>query len=341
MNNDNNKDIINDKTKSFEPDWVRAGCRYYPLGMYMRSEFGQPVWKISVDGKFSCPNVDGTVSRFGCIFCNNVSFSPSRRLGIDSITEQIEKGIDQIGRHHKAEKFLAYFQPSTNTYGPLDYLEKVYREAAEHPSIVGLTIGTRPDAVPEPVLDLIEDLSKKYWISLELGIQTAKDATLKFLNRGHDFQTSCDAVKRIKRRRLRLGVHLILGLPGESRADMIRTSEIVGRWELDSIKIHHLYVVKETVLAQLYEKGEIQLPTAEEYAEYAVDCLERLSPETVIDRLSGDMRPEYLVAPSWTAEKHKARNLIEAALIRRQTRQGRLWSASVGSSQESIFPGKN
>lgn len=308
------------------PSWALAGHRYYPLGLSMREEFGEPVWKISIDAKFSCPNVDGTVSRSGCIFCNNISFSPSRRLGIDSIKEQIAHGVEQNQRRHKVSKFIAYFQPSTNTYGPLDYLEKVYREAAEQPCIVGLAIGTRPDAVSEPVLDLIADLSKKYWISLELGIQTSKNETLKYLNRGHDFQTSLDAVARIKRRSLRFGIHLILGLPGESRADMIRTAEIAGIWNPNSIKLHHLYVVKETALARLWEQGEVQLSSAEEYAEYAVDCLERLSPQTVIDRLSGQMSPEFLIAPAWTAEKHLAGNLIKAALVRRQTWQGRLWS---------------
>ncbi len=318
---------MEDQLVSSSPEWFRAGHRFYPLGMYFRHEFGEPVWKISIDAHFSCPNVDGTVGHHGCIFCNTHSYSPGRRLGIDSIELQIEEGIKQLRRHHNVHHFIAYFQPSTNTYAPLEYLEEVYSRALKHPAIVGLAIGTRPDVVSNPVLDLLAKLGRKSWISLELGVQSSKDESLQFLNRGHNFAVCEDAVARLRDHNIRFGIHLILGLPGESREDMIQTSTKVGRWCPNSIKIHHLYVVRNTVLADKWEKGEIELPSCEDYAEWVVDCLERLPETTVIDRLSGDMSPEFLLAPAWTAEKHIARQLIEAALIRRNTRQGMLYSS--------------
>ncbi|MDO5581182.1 MAG: TIGR01212 family radical SAM protein [Planctomycetia bacterium] len=306
-----------------ECDWRSEGHRYFPLGMAMRKEFGEAVWKISVDAHFSCPNVDGTVGTGGCIFCNTHSFSPGRRMGLESITDQIETGIRQLQRRHHVNKYIAYFQPSTNTYAPLDYLKKVFEEALNHPQIAGLAIGTRPDAVPDKILDYLANLSQNHWISLEIGIQSTKDESLRFLRRGHDFSCCEDAIRRITERRIRLGIHLILGIPGETREDLLRTAKIVGSWDLSSIKFHHLYIVKNTPLADLWEEGKIQLPSCSEYVEMVIDCLERLSPETVIDRLSGDMSPEYLIAPSWTAEKHRARQLIEKRLIERDTWQGK------------------
>lgn len=306
-------------------DWQKEGHRYFPLGMAMRKEFGEAVWKISVDAHFSCPNVDGTVGKGGCIFCNTHSFSPGRRMGLESISDQIEEGIRQMSRRHSVQKYIAYFQPSTNTYAPLDYLQKVYEEALKHPQIVGLAIGTRPDAVPDDVLDYLARLSRNHWISLELGIQSTKEESLLFLRRGHDFSCCIDAVHRVQDRNLRWGAHLILGLPGENHEDLLRTAKMIGSWNLSSIKFHHLYVVKNTVLADYWKAGKITLPSCSEYVEMVIDCLERLSPETVIDRLSGDMGPEYLIAPDWTAEKHRARQLIEKRLLERNTWQGKFF----------------
>lgn len=307
-----------------EPPWRRNGLRYYPLGMYLKNQFGTAVRKISVDAHFSCPNIDGTVGRGGCIFCDAKSFSPGRRSGLTSVAEQIEFGRKQLARYQQANAFIAYFQPSTNTHGPLDYLESVYRQALTQPGVVGLAIGTRCDALAEPVLDLLERLSQETWISVEIGLQTTKNATLRFLNRGHDVETFDDCIARAKKHRLRLGTHVILGLPGETRDDMLETARRVAAWRFESVKLHHLYVVRNTPLETLWRRGEIQTLSVEQYAELAADFIERLPPETVIDRVSGEMSEEYLLAPAWTSQKHAARNALNAVLTRRDSWQGKL-----------------
>ncbi len=307
------------------------GMRYNPLGPAMRREFGESVWKVSVDAGFSCPNVDGTVGTGGCIFCNTHSFAPGRRLAVREnrtipIAEQIDEGIRQLQRRYAAKKFIAYFQPSTNTYAAPDRLEAVYREAMEHPNVVGLAIGTRPDALPDAVLDLLADLSRKAWVQLEIGLQSIHPRSLAFLNRGHDFTSFGDAFHRARIRRLRLGVHLILGIPGENRDDILATADEIGRLQPETIKLHNLYVVRNTRLAEIWEQGEIRLPSLEEYASMVVDFLERQSPETVIDRISGEASSEYLLAPDWALVKHAARNAVDREFLLRNSCQGSLRS---------------
>lgn len=309
------------------PFWRQNGARYYPLSAYFKREFGGVVRKISVDAHFSCPNVDGTVGRGGCIFCDAVSFSPSRQFGLEEIDAQIDDGIQKLQRRFDADKFIAYFQPSTNTHAPLETLKKAYEIALRRPEVVGLAIGTRPDALPEPVLDLLEEIASRKWLALEIGLQTAKDETLKFLNRGHDFATFADAVYRAKRRGLRLGTHIMLGLPGETRDDMRRTARLVAEIGFHSLKLHHLYVVKNTRLARFWQNGEIQLPTLEEYAESVVDFLELQSPETVVERVAGEASEEYLLAPPWTAIKHAGRNAVDVAFRRRNSFQGKFFES--------------
>ncbi len=305
------------------PFWRQNGARYYALSSYFRREFGGVVRKISVDARFSCPNIDGTVGRGGCVFCDAVSFSPGRRLGIDDIDEQIDEGIKRLQRRFNASKFIAYFQPSTNTHAPVDALEKVYRIALRRPEIAGLAIGTRPDALGNDVLDLLADLAKEKWLSLEIGLQSSHDRTLKFLNRGHDYARFVDAVARAKSRGLRLGTHLILGLPGESRDDAILTARRVAAMGIESVKMHHLHVVKNTALEKMWEQGLVALPSLEEYAELVVDALEVFPPNMVVERVAGETSPEYLIAPEWTAVKHAGRDAVDVALRRRNSWQGK------------------
>ena len=314
-----------DRTKSDDPFWLATGARWFPLGAYNRREFGGIVRKISVDAHFSCPNIDGTVGRGGCVFCDAASFSPSRRFGLEDVDAQIDDGIRQLQRRYRCDKFIAYFQPSTNTHAPIETLERVYEIAARRPEIVGLAIGTRPDAVSDPVLDLLARFAERKWLSLELGLQSSKDATLRWLNRGHDYAQFADATRRARRRGLRVCAHAILCLPGETREDMLLTARRVASLGLHALKLHHLYVVKNTRLAALYASGEVAVPTVEEYAERAADFLEVQDPNAVIERLSGEASEEYLIAPSWTAIKHCARNAIDAALRRRGSRQGKFF----------------
>lgn len=308
------------------PPWRATGLRLHALGFFLRSRFGHPVRKVSVDGGFGCPNADGTIGTSGCIFCNVRSFSPSRRLGPRSVTAQIDEGIRWVRtRRRRVDHFLAYFQPATGTYAPLARLGALYEEAAAHPRVVGLVIGTRPDCVGDDVLDLLAGLARRTWLSLELGLQTIHERTLDWIGRGHGYGAFLDAVTRARQRGLGIGVHLILGLPGESRDDMLATAREVARLGVDSVKLHNLYAVRETRLADDVARGRVVLPGREEYVEWVVDVLERLAPGCVVDRLSGDAPPEFLVAPDWCRDKAAVRAAILAELQRRDTWQGRLY----------------
>lgn len=308
--------------------WRANGLRYYAQSLYYRREFGAPARKISVDAHFTCPNIDGTVGRGGCVFCNAKSFSPSRLFELDDIDAQIDDGIVKLKRRFNVDQFIAYFQPSTNTHAPLETLERVYRTAIRRPEIVGLAIGTRPDAVGEPVLELLEELSKEKWLVLELGLQSSKDESLRLINRGHDYACFRDAVARAKRRGLRLGVHLILGLPGETRDDAILTARRVAASGFHSVKLHNLYVVRDTPLEAAWRAGRVKTLELEEYARLAADVLEVLAPDSVAERLAGEASPEFLLAPEWTGVKHVARNMIERELKRRDSWQGKYFDPS-------------
>ncbi len=280
---------------------------YRTLGPALREEFGEPVRKVSVDANLGCPHKNSG----GCVFCDEKSFSPAKEFRNISIGEQIREGVRRLQTRIQVDKFLAYFQPGTNTFGPTELLERLYREAMVSPGIVGLAIGTRPDCLPENVLDLLETLSRETWLTLEIGVQSIHDRSLRFLNRGHDFAAVDDAIRRVKRRQIRFGLHLILGIPGETGEDRIVTAERIAEYRPWSIKLHNLHVVKGTKLAQMWEQGLVPLPTLEEYAGYVVDFLERIPPETIIERVAGEVSEDYLLAPDWTARKHAARNAVE------------------------------
>jgi uncharacterized protein len=309
---------------SYSPDcpWRAAGLPYYSLGFYCQHQFGCRVWKVSVDAGLNCPNRDGTLGQGGCVFCDPDSFSPSRRLGHHSITAQIDAGIRRLSARHRVERFIAYFQPATNTHAAVERLRSLFAEAIGHPAIVGLAIGTRPDCVGDDVLDLLGELSQQTWLLVEYGLQTVHDRTLDWIGRGHHFDAFLDAADRSRQRRLAVGAHVILGLPGESRDDMLATARELGRLELHSVKIHNLYAVKNTRLAELVAAGEVRLPEMQDYVGWVVDFLENLPPNCVIDRLSGDASPQYLVGPQWCLDKAAIRSAIEAEFRRRGTWQG-------------------
>ncbi len=194
-------------------NWREMGHRYFPLNVYLNHRFGGRVQKISLDGGFTCPNVDGTITTGGCTFCDNQAFSPSRRVQRDAITSQIERGIFLLRRRYENEKFLAYFQPATNTYAPVEKLRTLYDAAIEDPRIVGLVIGTRPDCVPDEVLDLLDEFAERTYVSLELGVQTIHDASLEWMNRGHGHAAAVDAMNRVHGRKFEVSMHIMLGLP--------------------------------------------------------------------------------------------------------------------------------
>jgi hypothetical protein len=279
---------------------------------------------VSLDAGCTCPNRDGSLGRGGCIFCDPESFSPSRRLQLGSLTAQLEEGIGRVrARHPGADRFVAYFQPATNTYGPLPRLRGLYEEALAHPGVVGLAIGTRPDCAGEDVLDLLAELSARTWLTIEYGLQTSHDRTLDWLGRGHHVDAFLDAAQRSRRRGLEIGVHLILGLPGETRQDMLATAGLVGRAGVAAVKLHNLYAVRNTPLAELLAAGRLRLPERAEYVGYVVDVLEVLPPDCVVDRLSGDAPRQYLVAPQWCLDKPALRAAVEAELTGRGSWQGK------------------
>ena len=303
-------------------DWSAAGLLYHGLNFFYRKKFGAKVWKLSLDAACGCPNRDGTVASLGCVFCDPESFSVSRRMGLSSVAEQVQQGIERLKQRYGAERFVAYFQPGTNTYGPIDRLRQAWLDALAHPDVVGLAIGTRPDCVGDDVLSVLAELAQRTWVVVEYGLQTIHDRSLDRLNRGHRYDAFLDAHRRTRRRKLDIGVHVILGLPGESPEDMRATARELARLEIHSVKLHNLYAVRNTVLADQVAAGQVRLPEFAEYVDRVVDFLEELPSNVVIERLCGDAPPAYLVGPQWCQDKQAVRAAVEAEFRRRGTRQG-------------------
>jgi hypothetical protein len=300
-----------------------SGPRYYPFSRFLREKFGAKVYRVTVDGGFTCPNVDGSVTTGGCVYCDNRSFSPNRRQPRVPIGEQVQRGVAILQKRYRAERFLAYFQAATNTHAPVEKLRRLYDEALDHPHIVGLAIGTRPDSVPDPVLDLIQEYARDRYVCLELGLQTIHDRTLDWMNRGHHFDAFVDAVQRCQGRDLDLCAHVILGLPGESEEDMLATADALASLPVHAVKIHNLHVVRDTPMEAMYGRGEVPMLERRDYVRIVCDFLERLPPEMVIHRLSGDAPPDYLVAPLWCLDKPALLCAIQGELQRRDSWQGK------------------
>jgi hypothetical protein len=308
--------------------WRAAGLDYYAYSFYLRQKFAGRVHKVSLDAGFTCPNVDGTVAVGGCVFCDNRSFSPSRRLPRGSIPTQLEAGIRKLKWRYNVDKFIAYFQPATNTYAPADRLRPLFASALDHPQVIGLAIGTRPDCVADPVLNLLSELAGRTYLSVEYGMQSMHDRSLRWMNRGHDHAAFVDAVRRSRGRGFEICAHVILGLPGESPDDIRATANELACLGVDAVKIHNLYAVKQTPLAQDVLAGRVRLLEREEYVELVVDFLERLPPGVVVERITGEAPPDYLVGPGWCLDKPAIRAAIGAEFRRRQTYQGRYLAGS-------------
>ncbi len=304
-------------------DWRRAGLRYYRYSHFLRHRFGGRVQRVSLDAGFTCPNVDGRVTTGGCNFCDNRSFSPSRRMPQRSIAKQLDEGIARIRRRYNCDRFLAYFQPATNTYAPLDRLREVYRPAIEDPRIVGLAIGTRPDCVPDSVLELLEAIAAETYLSVEYGMQTKHNRSLDWINRGHHHDAFLDAMQRSRNRGIEIGAQVILGLPGETSEDMLETARELAGSGIDSIKIHNLYAVRNTRLAEEVTSGTVRLMEHDEYVDILVSFLELLPPHVVVERISGDAPREFFVAPEWCLHKQSIREAVDREFVRRDSWQGK------------------
>lgn len=289
----------------------------------MRKRFGTTVYKVNIDAGFTCPNRDGTLGVTGCIYCNNDSFRPSSCKPAMSVKEQIVNGITYLSSRYNAKKFLAYFQPYTNTYASVSELERLYNEALEEPSVIGLAVGTRPDCIDEEKVTLLESLAKKHFILMEYGLQSIYDKTLKFINRGHDYKTFLDAVKLTSNRDIYIGAHIIVGFPTETREEMLAMADEISELHPDFLKIHQLQVIKDTPLAVLYEKEPFHTFEYEEYLDFAVDFIERLSPDIVLQRLFATAPDEILIAPKWNKTRYEVTRDIEKRFIDRNTFQGK------------------
>jgi radical SAM protein (TIGR01212 family) len=297
--------------------------RYNSFGPYMKKKFGSSVYKVSVDAGFSCPNRDGTISATGCIYCNNDSFRPGSCKPELSIREQIRNGIYQIRKRYKAEKFLVYFQPYTNTYAPVAELERLYKEALSEPSVIGLAIGTRPDCVDEEKINLFEKLAKGYFILIEYGMQSIHDRTLEFINRGHNYSTFLKSINMTRNKGIYVGAHVIVGFPTESKEEMLLMADEVSSIPIDFLKIHHLQVIKDTPLEIIYRENPFHLFSYEEYIDFITDFIGRLSPGIILQRLFATAPDNILIAPRWEKGRQEILRDIEKRLELRDIHQGK------------------
>ena len=300
------------------------GKYYLSYGEYLKKAFPLKVYKIALDAGFTCPNRDGLVAYGGCIYCENRSFSPNSKGEKRSVTKQIGAGIEFYKKHFNAERFIVYFQAYTNTYGPVSLLKELYDEALSFPEVVGLSVGTRPDCLPEEVLDLLALYSEKTHLWVEIGLQSMHNETLLRTNRGHTYEQFTDAIIRTKLRGLRICVHVILGLPGETREMMMQTAEALAGFPIDGLKIHHLYIAENTILAKFHKASPVKTLTMEEYVSLACDFLERIPSHVAIQRLTGELKGDYLIAPAWGVSKRAVLAAIEKEFARRGTCQGKL-----------------
>lgn len=297
--------------------------RYSDYNTYLRNRFGQRVQKISIDAGLSCPNRDGTLSHKGCIYCNTRGSGSGLSAAGLSIEEQINTLKIGAQKKYKAKKFLAYFQSYSNTYTGLNHLKSMFDEALSCEGMVGMAIGTRPDCIDIPKLDLIESYTKKYLVWVEYGLQSAHDITLKTINRGHTFQDFVNAVMLTRGRHIEICTHVILGLPGESRKMMLETARILADLPVNGIKLHLQYVIKGTALDDLWKKGIFTPLDQDEYADLVCDFIERLPKHIIIQRITGDPHTQELRAPLWAGKYRETFNLIQETLEKRDSFQGK------------------
>jgi len=295
--------------------------RYNQYSAHLKDKFGAKVYKITLDAGFSCPNRDGTISTGGCIFCDEGGSFSQAHSNLLSIEDQISEGIKNLTERFKAEKFMSYFQAYSNTYKPVNELEKTYTSALGHKDIVGISIGTRPDCIDDEKLKLISSFKNDYYTWIEYGLQSIHDKTLKRINRGHDFNTFLKSYEKTKEYGINVCVHVILGL-WETHTEMMQTAQKLAELGVDGVKIHMLCALEGTKIADLYRNGELDFMTEDEYVQTVCDFLEYLPKETTIHRLAGNGLKKNLVAPRWLGAKLDCLNKIDRELVKRNSYQG-------------------
>ena len=303
-------------------------ARYLNYNQILKTEFSERVQKISINAGFTCPNRDGSKGTGGCTYCNNQTFSPEYCTSNKSVHDQVEEGIAFFHHKYKAQLYLAYFQSYTNTYDSLDNLKSIYEEALSYPNVIGLVVGTRPDCVSDELLDYFAGLAKKYYVMIEYGIESTRDETLLFINRGHNYACAEKAIRDTASRGIRVGAHIILGLPGEERETILSHADILSQLPISVLKIHQLQLVRGTKMAlQFSEHPEwFHLYTANEYIDLAIDFVERMNPDIAIERFVSQSPKELLIAPEWGLKNFEFTAKIEKRLTERNAWQGRLFS---------------
>ncbi len=288
--------------------------KYYSLNNYLRNTFGDKVYKLSLDGGFTCPNRDGTIDTRGCIFCSEGGSGDFAESSLLSITEQIEQGKKRVENKIKSDKYIAYFQAFTNTYAPVEILRKKFFEAIRHKDIVALSIATRPDCLDDDILSLLDKLNKIKPVFVELGLQTIHEKSAEYIRRGYPLSVYDEAVKKLKSISINIVVHVILGLPNESKTDMLETVSYVCKSGIDGIKLQLLHILKNTDLADEYYRGNVKTLELDEYIDIIKACVEIIPSDIVIHRLTGDGAKKDLIAPLWSADKKNVLNKLNKAL---------------------------
>ncbi len=288
--------------------------KYYSLNNYLQDTFGEKVYKIALNGGFTCPNRDGTLGIGGCVFCSDAGSGEFSGRAQDSITVQIEQGKERVKEKIKNGKYIAYFQAFTNTYAPVRRLRTLYEEAISHPDIAALSIATRPDCLPQEVIALLREMNQRKPVWVELGLQTIHEETAKYIRRGYSLPVYDEAVRRLKEIGVQVIVHVILGLPGETDKDMKETVSYVGTSGADGIKLQLLHVMKGTDLEKEYQKGKFRVMSMEEYVLLVADCIALLPEKMVIHRMTGDGDKKNLIAPKWSMDKKRVLNALRKAI---------------------------
>lgn len=306
--------------------------RYNDFAGFLAGEFPFKVQKISVNAGFTCPNRDGTKGFGGCTYCNNQTFNPAYCRDDRSVTMQLEEGKRFFARKYPQMKYLAYFQAYTNTYGELELLKRMYEEALAVEGVVGLVIGTRPDCMPDSLLDYLEEVNRRTFLLVEYGIESADDRTLERINRGHSFACTEDAVRRTAARGIRTGGHVILGLPGESREDLIKQAERLSELPLTTLKMHQLQLIRGTRMAHEYalHPEEFHLFSADEYIDLVIDYVEHLRPDLILERFVSQSPRELLIAPDWGLKNHEFTDRVKKRMKERDTWQGKAYRKADG-----------
>ena len=301
--------------------------RYNNFSTYFRKRFSGRVQKVSIDAGFTCPNRDGSKGVGGCTYCNNKTFKPTYTELNNSVTKQVQEGVNFFSKKYKAIKFIAYFQAYTNSYAPLKNLKELYEEALQHPGIIGLVISTRPDSVSTELLDYLEKLSKKVYVMVEFGLESHLDKSLQIINRCHSFEDSVWALEETAKRGINNCAHMILGLPGESRDDYLEQAKVISKLPVMNLKLHQLQIHKGTVLEKRYLQNpdQYKIFTVEEYIELVVDYLELLNPKIIVERFVSEAPANLLIAPKWGLKNFEFVAKVEKRLGERDTWQGRLF----------------